>query len=1231
MAFRCMCRVKTCSMKRSASLQFYLLFLLAFLYTSLSEAQTVSITHPGNLDDSWIYDPRSTDTNYSIYYTSRIRLGQGEDEPQLYLNYATNTGGIMIGATGGPSSYFYSDYVNNFEYPEYVQAAQVYMQQNNSMLSQEAYFKSKYPNNRAPNVQTGVISGRNTIYYADRSDPVHVNYRYFIFLNDDLGVFIKSGVNYIKDKSPLTFSQYQDLMFRHVQELEFSISNSPSPTTPPATSDNDGIIWVVVIGAVVIASVIGLAKLLTKSKPKKQPVKPQKPQKQAKQQEQKKKQTYYVLQLNQNEFALDLQKPQTLEAKVWRVTEKDKKMVTANIRVQNSERALKIMPFTTVGTLNSTLTLLGKPQNNEFRITVFASAAGSNHKAEVLIKASTEKKLLVKTTPGNKRSLRPNLGLKLGCYAKVVDERGDDMPDLTKEIEFKGHSDWLDLSEAVEEDGWKAINIEASDPDANAAVSHPPESVMISVSMEKVEKDEQVLHEDVEIKLLDCKIDTSVDTHDLNFTASGEKTEIDFDAFIEGCDGSEPWNFKASYQTDDGDPDTPLSLVSVMKVSDTKAKITLVGPELLPSEDQQSLQKKLVISAQQKDEEPLERHLYVYVSHEGLYITKGLDKNGEIAFQAKGDIEKELEFSLYYLDKNTNKLEVDTIALEALNFELQGNELAHKNIDKALQTEFAFDSLVTTIPHARYSYRASEKLPGFGDEHELVYKVTAPVENTDRPEAFEKIIKIKVKTYGIGEKFPEWREAYQNCIKAIYLVPESDQRKQLLELLERHKYKMDIEGMVEFRRKIWSAAHDLMINKRDGYLAIANWHSAIIDTLEWVVWMGDIAFQVVVATYTGTFAGFAASAFKETALTGYKMAIEGKSVDEYVDAQIETYKQMIWSAAKGRMISTQTIEKVYKGNKIKVWAIYAVATFALAYKRLGSVPEAAKFTARQLRDEAIIRFLHGKVMKQQAQKAADAKKKEIAKKIRKGKGDYERANHPPDVSGYTSGSMKAIQRIANKLNIKIITRPTNAAARRLLKLGQAVAKKMFVKNKTISELDTYIGAKKGNIGKVGSFKPKFNKAAMKNLSPAKRDAVIKRFKQRHREWQNQKAHIKKYTDDGKLFVKNGVVHCKKTGKPFTGDVDIFDIRGPNGERLTRAQYNRAIKHLVDSGVTNVEHGAHLWWEYMKTGSSKDVKVNKGIYEKIAKGHSKGGEPLVEFEPGTEGGVKLKTVYYKGAA
>ncbi|MCW5520565.1 hypothetical protein J1N09_11985 [Aureitalea sp. L0-47] len=1221
-------------MNRSAPLRKTLLFSLLFLYTLLSFAQTVRITHPGNLSDSWIYNPNSTDTSYSVYYTSNLNMGQGDDVAQLFLNYLGNTGGIRIGASGAPPSSFYNAYVVDYEYPQYVEAVQEYNRQNNAILSYEEYFKRKYPNNRAPNVQMGEISGRTTIFYADRSDPNHVEYCYFIFLNNNLGVFIRSGVNYIKDKSPLTFRQYQDLMFQHVQELEFELIDAPPPTTTPSSSDNDGIIWVVVIGAVIIASVIGLAKLLTKSKPKKQPEKTKPQPKQQKQKKQQKKQTYYVLQLNQGEFALDLQKPQTLEAKVWRVTEKDKKVVSANISVQNSERALKIMPFTTVGTLNSTLTLLDKPQNNEFKITVFASAAGSNHKAEVLIKASTEKKLVVKTSPNNKRSLRPNLDLKLGCYAKVVDERGDDMPDLTAEIQFKKQSEWLDLSEAVEDDGWKAINIEASDPDANAAVSHPPESVVVSVLMEKVPEDEQILQEDIEIQLLDCKIDTSVDTHDLNFTASGEKTELNFDAFIEGCDGSEPWDFKASYQNDEGEPDTALSLVSVLKVSDTKAKVTLVGPEIIPSEDEQSIQKKLVISAQQKDEEPLERHLYVYVSHEGLYITKGLDKKGELAYLAKGDIQKELEFSLYYLNENTNKLEVDAAALKNLTFELQGDKLVHRNIDQAMQTEFVFDSLVTTIPRARYFYNAPLKFPGFGDVHELLYKVSAPVTETDRPEAFEKILKLKVQTYGIGEKFPKWREAYDNCIKAIYLVPESDQRKQLLELLERHKYKMDIEGMVEFRRKIWSAAHDLMINKRDGYLAIANWHTAIIDTLEWVVWMGDIAFQVVVATYTGSFAGFAASAFKETALTGYKMAIEGKSVDEYIDAQLETYKQMVYSASKGQIVSTRTIEKFYKGSKTKVWAIYAVATFAMAYKRLGSVPEAAKFTARQLRDEAIIRFLQGKVMKQKAQKTADAKAEKLAKKIRKGKGDYEKAGHPPDVSGYTSASMKAIQRIANKLNIKIITRPTNAAARKLLKSGQAVPKKMFVKNKTISELDTYIGAKKGNIGKVGSFHPEFNKKMMKNLSPAKRDAIVKRYKQRHREWQNQKDHIEKYTDAGKLHVEDGVVYSGKKGgkgKPFTGDIDIFDIRGPNGERLTRAQYDRAIKHLVDSGVTNVEHGAHLWWEYMKTGSSKDIKVNKGIYKKIAKGHSKGGEPLVEFEPGSGGGVKIKTIFYKGAA
>ena len=202
---------------------------------------------------------------------------------------------------------------------------------------------------------------------------------------------------------------------------------------------------------------------------------------------------------------------------------------------------------------------------------------------------------------------------------------------------------------------------------------------------------------------------------------------------------------------------------------------------------------------------------------------------------------------------------------------------------------------------------------------------------TENPEAFQKNIKLVVQTYGIGDKFPAWQEAYKNCKTAIFLVPESDKRQKLLDILEKNKDKMDIEGMVLYRKKVWSIAHDLMINERDGYMSIANWHTAIIDTLEWVVWCGDLAFQVVVSAYLGPFAGFSASAFKDIALTGYTMAIEGKSVDEYIEVQLASFKQMIYSAAKGRAINTETIEKFYKGNKIKVWAIYAVATFAAAY------------------------------------------------------------------------------------------------------------------------------------------------------------------------------------------------------------------------------------------------------------------------------------------------------------
>ena len=1024
-----------------------------------------------------------------------------------------------------------------------------------------------------------------------------------------------------------SISQTQNWELGFAPELEGGSNSS---------NDEDDGLWKVVIGAAAIgAAIVAIRKRLKNSKKKKG----------------EKEKFKYILQVGDDSFKLIENEPQFLFIQAWKITEKGKLPTKASIRIQNSEKALSILPFSGIGRLKSKLLLKGKPSNEEFTITVNASIDNKSIQKIIKIKTGGENKIIINTLPNNTRSLRPNIDQTISCFAQVVDFNNKPLDELTKEIKFNpSQSKWIDLSDPVLDDGWIAINIGASDPDAIAAVSHPPKSVTLGITMEDVKKDEPILQNNLEIQLLDCLLETDLEA--LTFPVSGEKSKVKCKAYIENCPGDIPWKFKAIYMKSFEIPDEqPLTEVAIEEVSETKVNITLTGPIIEPKKGEKFLRKLFVISAQQKDETPLETYVYIMVSKEGLFIEKGVTKNNEIAFLAKGDFKKEIEFSLNWYNPETDKMEVNKKALKNLTFELANDNKIEKNIATVLEPTIHFEKFITTMHHGYYRLEVPNKFPGYGDIYDLNYLVKAPVTNTENPTAFEQIITLKVQSYGMGDKFPAWEKAYKDCKNTIYdYFKDSQERKKLLNMLERNKHKLDIEGMVEFRKKVWMIAHDLMINEAERYISEANSYDAIIDTLEWVVWMGDMAFQIVISTYMGPFAGFGASTFKEIAITGYTMVIEEKSVDEFIDAQIASFKEVLFSVAQGGIINTRNIGKIYKGNKIKVWAIYAVATFAIAYKRTGSIPEAAKMTGRQLRDELIITFLNGQVQKGQARlKAENEKKIETKKnpkerttdKDQKGTRDYENDPNPPDVSGYTSSSIKSIQRIANKFKVKILTRPTNAAARRLLKSGQAVPKKQFVKNKTINNLDTYLGASKKNIGKVGTFKPKLNKAQLKKMPKEKVKAIVKRYKKRRREWNNQKEHIKASIKKGEIIVKDGLI-CNKDGIPFTGDIDIFDIRGANGEKLPPERIIKIINELKKSNIkTNIEHGAHVEWDWKSIKDPNDRKTAKGIYDNIINAHTKDGsksiakniaegkESLVQFEPGKSKGVKIKSVLYKG--
>ena len=1080
-----------------------------------------------------------------------------------------------------------------------------------------------------------------TFYQKKKDEQNNYIYTFYVDVSGDnkSGVMIRAIVNKA-DGSKCSFAKLEGILFQHLRELQFSTykhqANTKNSNSYEPKKQNDDNLWTIVVGAV---SAILVGGIIAKIKNRNKIPKPNNNEKSSKKNRRKEEEEEYILQVSLDTIDLTKKKSSSFMVHVWKITAEGKFATHASIEILNSEPALHISPQKGHGTLRSKLTLKDIPKQSRFTINIVANAKGHIVQKEITILAEGEKQLIVQTVPENTKSLRPNLGLIFTCKVKMVDEEGKTLLEESKNIQFKPQSDWIDLSEPVLDGEWVSINVGASDPDATVAVSHPPKSVVLTVFVKyKEDGKKKLLQKDIEIQLLDCILDTDIDN--ISFPATKEQEELTFKVFIKSCDGQIPWQFKAAYKTDDYRIDNkPLTTILVTPISDTRAEIKVTGPILLPDSNEKYLRKILLVESYQKDEESLKREIYVTVSKAGLYIEKGADKKDTVTFTAKGDYTHELEFGLYAYDEESQEIVVDKLGLENLDIQLIDKEEKLKNINSVLKPELEFDDYTTTIPRARYILNVPEKFPGFGDYYELHYRIKALDAKYDPSLKFERVVTLKVQDYGIGKKFPDWEKAYEQCrYTIIEYVPNSDERHRLLDMLEKRKNQFDIEGMVQYRKMVWNIARNLTLNKRDGYLVIANWHDAVIDTLDWVVWMGDIAFQVVVATYTGYFGGLAASAFKETFLTGVRLAIEGKSVDDFIREEIDSLVQMVYSNARGRVVSTQMIEKIYKGNKAKVWAIYAVATFAVQYHRTDSIPQAAKETARQLRDEAIISFLHGKVMEQQGNinhNKAEEDKSNKAKKKRldnSGNNDYEYTNESPDLSGYTERSKTFIRNICKKYGVKIITRPTNSAAKKLLESGEAVPKKMFVKNKTINNLDIYLGASTDNIGKVGSFMPKLNRARMRGLPKQLRRDIVKRYKQRAKEWIDQEEHIKENIKNGNIYVKNNVIFDAKAGKAFTGDIDIFDIRGVRGEKLPK----KTIQHIIDElnlsdRFSSVEHGAHIEWDWKSIKNPEDRRIAKEIYDKIVSSHRIGGEALVEFSPKTTAGIAPKTVFYKGVS
>jgi hypothetical protein len=251
-----------------------------------------------------------------------------------------------------------------------------------------------------------------------------------------------------------------------------------------------------------------------------------------------------------------------------------------------------------------------------------------------------------------------------------------------------------------------------------------------------------------------------------------------------------------------------------------------------------------------------------------------------------------------------------------------------------------------------------------------------------------------------------------------------------------------------------------------------------------------------------------------------------------------------------------------------------------------------------------------------------------------GRKNYTYASSPGEdiathMAGMPEGNISQIQRIANKTYTgadgvkyqpKILVRPTTSHAAEMLASGEGVPKPCYVKNKTINQLDVELGAKPANLGKVGHFEPK-KLPPQGSMSDEEFTALKKRYAERLDEYNKQTTVL---SQNKKVFVKDGVVYDTKTGRPLTGDHDIFDIVGADGRPLPPEVKAQILKDLQQPPFA-AQHGAHMDWKYdhldttvpdgAKPGTMSDFQQAKNIDTKILEGHQVGGEPLITFAPG----------------
>lgn len=475
-------------------------------------------------------------------------------------------------------------------------------------------------------------------------------------------------------------------------------------------------------------------------------------------------------------------------------------------------------------------------------------------------------------------------------YAHLVQETEKEtivLLDPTTEINFSFVGDgakWASISDTSMVDDWKYAEITPIDnPDGGT----PPAKVQLKAT---IRYNKRTYTAKYSIPLV-APPALTVKPEKCNFlTKSGESFTFKVNVANAGVD---PWQL--DYEMDTWAEN--LCTVNLEPQNDlsTKADLSITEAD---NEDPSTggnaahYSKGRITVTGRSGEYELTDYCDVYIWREGLFLIKNLDydpETGEILIKADTGDDGKMKttvFDLRYMTWNAEKkaLECDTSIFESDSFyfdEVEPSDDRAESIFETIQAPITFDgSRPSNLPSGKFVVSMEKAIPGKKGER-YRFKVDAVVD--DGINYYSVTIPFAIIPAYMDEGKTDWQREYEYAIKTIEKwLPSPEKEKKKAEL-ENGKYYMGTEDVKKFRKECWEIARDLILKEKKSYDDVAAWYDNALYCAEWVQWLNDRAFSMVVNSLTGPIGAMAAGQVKALLQDGIDKIITSKASDTWGD------------------------------------------------------------------------------------------------------------------------------------------------------------------------------------------------------------------------------------------------------------------------------------------------------------------------------------------------------------